>query len=768
MARKNISNLMVGIGLDLTQFEKSMQNFQRDFGRLGAQVQEAGQQIGFAFGGVSAAITAGLASTVKKAAEFEVGLSSIKALTGATGEEMETMKALALQMGADTKYSATEAALGIEELVKAGVSLSDITNGGLKGALSLATAGGIELAQAAEIASTALNAFRAENLTVSQAANVLAGAANASATSVEELQFGLAQVSAVASMVGMTFEDTSAALAVFAQNGLKGSDAGTSLKTLLMTLQPSTKEQTRLFKELGLTAADGSNAFYDAAGNLKSLDAIADILKKSLDGMSAAQAQATLKTLFGTDAVRAASILYKEGADGVNKMKDAMSNVTAEEVAAEKTNNLNGAIEQLKGAFETLQISLGETLVPSLRKIAESLGGIVNWFNKLSPATKKIIVITATFIAITTGLIAVIGFLTMGLGALAVAEWAVILPILGIIAAVVAVIAIFIALGIWIAHLYKQNESFRDLVQTVWGTIKTVIETVASAIMPILASIWSVLKENLLETWQTIQPALAELWHTIKDIFGKSSGFIKNNMGIIKTIITYVYGFIGTFIKVQLGAIFGVIKFVLNAIITTFRFTFNLVKGVVLSVFNFIKTAIQIAMNVIKGIIKTVTAIIKGDWQGAWNAIKETVSAVFDNLKDYFANMKDVFFNAGAGMINAIIDGVKGAKDKLVDTFKGVMKSVRDFLPFSPAKVGPLSDLDKLDFGGPISQAMEHATPSVQASMNSMLQLPNVAQNTTSDSANGTTIIMQLDGKTIAKKTFEHLGGTFRVRGAVT
>ncbi|MGQ7101892.1 phage tail tape measure protein [Escherichia sp. SP-MK] len=130
-----------------------------------------------------------------------------------------------------------EAGQGIEELIKAGVSLTDIINGGLEGALNLATAGELELGDAAEIASTALNAFKDDNLSVAQAADLLAGAANASATSVGEMKFGLSMVSAVAAGVGLSFKDTTTALALFAQNGLKGSDAGTSLKTQTSFLQ---------------------------------------------------------------------------------------------------------------------------------------------------------------------------------------------------------------------------------------------------------------------------------------------------------------------------------------------------------------------------------------------------------------------------------------------------------------------------------------------------------------------------------------------------
>ncbi|HEY9746430.1 MAG TPA: phage tail tape measure protein, partial [Oculatellaceae cyanobacterium] len=175
-------------------------------------VREQAIDTGIALGVMSAAFSVAFGSAVYKAADFEAQLSSVKAVTGASAQEMERFKQLALELGAETKYSAAEAAQGIEELAKAGVSTAKILDGGLAGALNLAAAGEIDLAEAAQIASTVLNAFRKDNLSVAQAADILAGAANASATDIKELNYGLSQVSAVASSAGLSFRDTAAAL----------------------------------------------------------------------------------------------------------------------------------------------------------------------------------------------------------------------------------------------------------------------------------------------------------------------------------------------------------------------------------------------------------------------------------------------------------------------------------------------------------------------------------------------------------------------------
>ncbi|MBH8609399.1 phage tail tape measure protein, partial [Thermoactinomyces sp. CICC 10521] len=398
-------------------------------------IRDQAIETGAALGVMSTGFAVAFGSAVKKAADFEAQLSSIQAVTGASAQEMEQFRQLAIQMGASTKFSATEAEQGIEELAKAGVSTADILNGGLKGALDLAAAGELDLAEAAQIASTALNAFRADHLSVAQAANILAGAANASATDVKELNFGLSQVAAVASGVGLTFKDTATALAVFAQNGLRGSDAGTSLKTMLLNLTPSTKPAITEMKKLGIITKDGKNQFFDASGKLKSFADIAGILQQHLSGLTQQQRIQAMQTMFGTDAIRAANIAFKEGATGVRAMSDAMSKTTAAEVAAKRMDNLKGTIEQLRGSWETFQIQIGSAFLPVLKAVANDLNEMVDWFSKLSPSTKEAIGI---FTAATAGVLA-LGAAVAGIVAIANPFTAAIVGIGTVLAGLIAI-----------------------------------------------------------------------------------------------------------------------------------------------------------------------------------------------------------------------------------------------------------------------------------------------------------------------------------------
>ena len=377
-------DLTAVLRLNSAQFNHGMNAARRSMGGMRTGVGEVAKQIGLLVGAAGAV---GVAfSSVNKAMDFESQMSTIKALTGATNDQMAQMQKLALDMGAKTKYSALEAAQGIEELLKAGLTPATVKAGGLEAALNLATAGGLDLAEASEIMSTALNAFKDDGMKAADAANILAGTANASATDVHDLRYSLAAVASVAAGLGLSFRDTNQALGVFANNGLKGSDAGTSLKTMLSNLQPKSDAAIDTMMDLGIMTEKGANAFFDAHGKVKSMAGIAGVLSKALKDLNPQQRQQALYTMFGSDAIRAANILYKEGAKGIKDFNKEMSKVTALDVAKEKMNNASGAVEQFKGALETLQISV---LLPLMPVIKDGANAMADWVANLKPGQIK-------------------------------------------------------------------------------------------------------------------------------------------------------------------------------------------------------------------------------------------------------------------------------------------------------------------------------------------------------------------------------------------
>lgn len=315
-----------------------------------------------------------ITNSAKKEMDFTAEISNIKALTGMQGADVELIRQRALELGKSTKFSALEAAQGMTELLKAGINVKDVLGNASQAALDLAAAGDLSLPEAAEIMSTSMTAFRMNDPT--KAANLLAGAANASATDVREMKYALSQVSNVAGGLGLTLDDVSTGLAVFAQNALKGSDAGTSMKTMLQRLIPTTKPAIEAFEKVGLLEADGGSAFYDASGKIKSMEEIAGLLHDSMKDLTEEQKSVLLNDMFGLDAIRGGLVLIKEGAEGIRKMRQEMTKFTASSVALEKLNNAKGSIEQLRGAFETFQIEALAPLEPAITKIANAFTDI--------------------------------------------------------------------------------------------------------------------------------------------------------------------------------------------------------------------------------------------------------------------------------------------------------------------------------------------------------------------------------------------------------
>ena len=213
--------------------------------------------------GVAAAAAAGY--VVKSFADFDQAMSNVQAATHESAENMDQLREAAIQAGADTAFSASEAAGAIEELAKAGVSTTDILGGGLKGSLDLAAAGGLGVADAAGIASVALTQFKLSGSDVGHVADLLAAGAGKAMGDVADLGAALKQSGLVASQTGLSIEETTGALSAFAAAGLLGSDAGTSFKTMLLNMTPQSKKAAQLMESLGISAYDAQGKFVGLA-----------------------------------------------------------------------------------------------------------------------------------------------------------------------------------------------------------------------------------------------------------------------------------------------------------------------------------------------------------------------------------------------------------------------------------------------------------------------------------------------------------------------
>lgn len=342
-----------------------------------AQKGQAIKDLGVAAMAMGAGAAAGVGLAVSKWADFDEAMSAVQAATHESEANMKLLGDAAMDAGARTVFSAEESANAIEELAKAGVSTKDILGGGLDGALDLAAAGGLGVAEAAGIAATALKTFGLEGTDMAHVADLLAAGAGKAMGDVTDLSAALNQSAMVANATGLSIEETTAGLAAFASQGLLGSDAGTSFKSMLQSLTPTSAKAAEEMERLGISA-------YDSQGNFIGLAEFAGNLQGALKGLSVEQQQAALKTIFGSDAIRAATVLYNEGEEGIREWTDAVNDQGyAAETARARLDNLKGDIEALGGALDTALIQTGSAANDVLRSMIQAVTSAVDAYNDL-------------------------------------------------------------------------------------------------------------------------------------------------------------------------------------------------------------------------------------------------------------------------------------------------------------------------------------------------------------------------------------------------
>jgi TP901 family phage tail tape measure protein len=322
-------------------------------------------------------IAAGVGLAIARYAEFDAAMSNVIATGADAAENQDRLRQAALDAGASTVYSATEAAGAIEELAKAGISADDAIAGGLDASLNLAAAGSIEVADAAGYMATAMTQFSIEGRDATHVADLLAAGAGKAQGGVSDMSQALAQAGLVANATGLTIEETTGGLTAFASAGLLGSDAGTSFKSMLQRLTPQSAAAQRTMDELGISA-------YDTGGNFIGLSSFAGNLQDSLRRLTPEQRASAMATIFGSDAVRAATILYEQGAEGIDEWTAAVNDQGyAADVARTRLDNLQGDLEALGGAFDTALITAGSGANDVLRSMVQSITGLITVYSEL-------------------------------------------------------------------------------------------------------------------------------------------------------------------------------------------------------------------------------------------------------------------------------------------------------------------------------------------------------------------------------------------------
>lgn len=634
----------------LGEAQQALDGYKKAADDAATSQKEAWRKTGTAATVGGLAVAAGFAVAVGAAGSFEHRMSGIQAVSGATAEEMDLIRQAALRIGKDTAFSANEAGLAMEELIKAGLSVEDVLNGAADATVALAAAGGVDLPTAATIASNAMNQFNLGAEDLVNVADKIAGAANASAIDVTDFGMSMSQVGAVANLVGLSFDDTALAIAAMGNAGIKGSDAGTSLKTMLLNLNPSTQEAADLMKELGIITEDGANQFYTAEGSIKSMSEISDVLNGALAGMTDAQKQATLATLFGADAIRGAAVVADTGAAGFDTLSESMTKVTAADVAATRLDNLQGSTEQLLGSLETLWISIGSEIIPVLRSMVDQITGAVNWFAGLDAGVRN------TIVGVTA---AVGGFLLLFGATIKIVQGiqgaiAVIKSLqLAMVATRVATAAMAVVQGIATAAQWAWNAA---MTANPIGIIIVAIAALVAAIIWFFTQtelgkdIWAGFIGWLQEAWTNVSSFFVDLWNGIVAVF-------TTVWEAIQTAIDAVVQWFGTYVVPIIAAY-------VQAWITIFTFLWNVITTVFNAIMAVIGAVVDWFMTYVWPVIEAFINLVVAIFNFLWWSIQETFNTIWNFI---------------AGIVQTIVDFVVGAFNAWLDQVKAVLKAIGDF-----------------------------------------------------------------------------------------
>lgn len=625
----SLTEIMVSIRVDDSELGKLDAAGQKidAMGQQGESVGRSMQTVGLGMAAVGAAGTAAFGVATSKAIDFEAAISGIASVGGADAvAAMDQIRESALDLGASTSFSASEAAGAMEELIKAGVPVQDVLAGAAQSALDLSAATGVATDAAAGYIAQGLNVFndtlaesygtvgeRAEHV-----ANVLAQAANASATDVGQLGYAMSAAGNTAAMFGLSIDDTATALALLAQNGLQGSDAGTSLKSMFLSLTNASKPTKEALGQLGLSLDD----FYDSAGNFKGIEANFDMLRSAMmdAGYTSQEVNSTLAQIFGSDAVRAASVFFKTNEDGWDGMRDGMENAgTVQEQAAIRLNNLKGALDAMSGSIETAGIVIGTALIPAIRLGAETITMLVNGFLALPEPIQSAV-------AIVGGLVSV---LATGLGGAMlvvpkVLEFGKALQTLSVGARLASVA--FGPLGIALAAIgiavvaYKENWlGFGDAVDSVVAKVTT------------FASQFG----QIFDLFRNGSDAASGLTQTL-DGFGKAvefttglpvAGFFSKLASVLDEIGGH-FASVGDRVQELMGAGFTP----LEAAVRALREEFPAFSGAIAAVGTVFQNLIDTAQGVGEGLLHAFDALRSGDLGGIFQGLLEASGAAIGGL----------------------------------------------------------------------------------------------------------------------------------------
>ena len=642
--------------LDISNFTSQLNLAQNQAQRLAVESSKS-FQIGSALTGMgkvlSTAVTLPLlgiaATSIKVGNEFQAQMSRVQAIAGATGGELDKMKRQAIELGAKTAFSAKEAAQGMENLASAGFQVNEIMDA-MPGVLDLAAVSGGDVAASSEAMASSLRAFGLEAGQAGHVADVFARAAADTNAETVDMAEAMKYVAPVAHSMGLSLEETAASIGIMADAGIKGSQAGTTLRGALSRIAKPTKAMVKSMDQLGVS-------FYDANGKMIPLREQIAQLKTATAGLTQEERNRHLVTLYGQNSLSGMLALLDAGPEKLDKMTNALINSdgAAREMAETMQDNLASKIEQMGGAFESAAIVIQQILEPALTKVVGGVTKLIEAFLNMSPVGQKMVVIFAGMVAALGPLLLIAGTVITTMVKLRIAIQFLGPAFMGTMGTIALVVAAFYALVAVFMIAYTKSEKFRNLIDSLAPAIKKGLGVAVE---------WTA--EKLKVLWEWLQKATEK----VKEFGSAISSKVANTLQQFGINLGQAGSSIGSFISSgleRLGGAFGKV-------------------GGVMSIAASVLTKVGLAFFGITGPLGLVISLVVSfltAWARTGELNADGITQVFDNLSTTIQGAADainqylpIFVQKGTEILVKLIEGIANAIPGVVSVISQVIESL--------------------------------------------------------------------------------------------
>ena len=651
---------------------------------VGDKISGAGEKLLPVTGGITALGTA----AVKTGADFDAAMSKVAAVSGATGDDLQALRDKAREMGSQTKFSASEAAEAMNYMAMAGWKTEDMLSG-IEGVMNLAAASGEDLATTSDIVTDALTAFGLTAADSAHFADVLAAASSNANTNVSMMGETFKYAAPVAGSLGFSVEDTAEAIGLMANAGIKSTQAGTSLRSIMTALAGDVKFCGESIGEVEIQTTN-------ADGSMRELSDILADCRVAFAGLSESEQASAAQALVGKNAMSGFLALMNAAPADIEKLSGAISDCDGTSLSMAETmqDNLAGQLTILKSQLEELAISFSDILMPAIRSIVSHIQGLVDKLNQLDPQTKETIVKIALVAAALGPLLIIIGKTISGVGSvlsLVSKAPAAIGAVKGGITAVtgalgvsmgtiLAVVAAIAALVAAFMHLWKTNENFKNNILGIWEQIKSTFSGLTQGITDRI----NALGFNFESFTDMLKAAWDALCNLLAPVF---EGVFQNIANIFSEISGIILGLLDVFIGLFTG---------------NWDQLWNGVKGIFTSIWNFIVSTFTNILNTLKGIADVVLGWFGTSWNEIWTSIRDffvntwtSISTFFTEIvtgiRDFFVNIWTGIYTFFSNIINAIYTVVSTVFQTIYNTIMTVWNSIYE-------TIAPLLDAFKYLF----------------------------------------------------------------------